>query len=229
MSRPSPPAKVASKSAIPEEVLAILGTPPIISGESEDDYFALLGRMGQAAGATDAIDWLMVEQACALAWTLRRLRIAKEKLIEHRRDSKMKRMADKAWAEKVYKATTDALAADDNMPKAEKEELLEAYLEHDDYRTGSADKQGLIEHMAALLEIDERRDPVDEDLALAMVIDDASENLKSLDALIEKAEDRFEKTLREIDRRHLHRAKLKAIVDDRDIDPAPAMRVVASN
>lgn len=229
MSKQTPPAKAGANSSIPEDLLAIFGAPPIISGESADDYFDLLGRMGLAAGAADAIDWLLVEQACALAWSLRRMRAAREKLVERRMDHNIMVAAEKAWTKEVLKAAWDRLATDDGVLKEEKEEVLDLIAQHDDYRTTHDDRRMSLDELAARFGIEIRRDQVDRDSALASAVNSASVDFKSLDGLIEKAEGRFEKTLREIDRRHLHHAKLRAIVDIGDAEPAPAMRVVASN
>jgi hypothetical protein len=69
--------KTRTTPAIPPEVRALLGPPPITSEEDGEGYARLEVGLAAAIQPTDAIEWIWLKDLADLVWEARRLRRAK--------------------------------------------------------------------------------------------------------------------------------------------------------
>jgi hypothetical protein len=63
-----------SCNSIPESFVSIMGDPPIIHGEDNATYMLLLKKLGAATAAYNIIDWMMVKDVADLTWQIIRMR-----------------------------------------------------------------------------------------------------------------------------------------------------------
>jgi hypothetical protein len=71
------------RAQIPEEVAGLLADPPILRGESPEQYFAQLVAIAQAIGAKDVIHWLWASEVAYHTWEIHRCQKIKLQLILH--------------------------------------------------------------------------------------------------------------------------------------------------
>jgi hypothetical protein len=62
-----------ARAQIPEEVAALLADPPILRGESPEQYLTQLVAIAQAIGAKDVIHWLWASEVAYHTWEIHRL------------------------------------------------------------------------------------------------------------------------------------------------------------
>ena len=74
---------VPADTLIPRSVLAVLGDPPLISGEDLGAYYSLLGQLGAECGALGILDWIWVKDIADLTWQILRMRQWMRVMIEN--------------------------------------------------------------------------------------------------------------------------------------------------
>ena len=76
-------------SPAPEDVVALLGPPPLLSTEDPQVYHDLLSRVVRAAAPRHMIDWILVRDFVDLTWEIQRIRRYKVMVIERERESRI--------------------------------------------------------------------------------------------------------------------------------------------
>src|SRR5215213_5054458 len=74
----------AETAALPQ-VIQLLGTPALTSGEKLEDYNIFLLELAKELRPTSLTEWLMVAEVAQLQWIMRRLRLAEVKLVDEPR------------------------------------------------------------------------------------------------------------------------------------------------
>jgi hypothetical protein len=74
------------KHGVPADILAIIAKPPLLKGESKDDYFELLAGIIDDLGASDRPEFLWAIRYADSTWEIIRLRRMRTLIIEHWRD-----------------------------------------------------------------------------------------------------------------------------------------------
>jgi hypothetical protein len=76
-------------SAAPEDVVVLLGPPPLLSTEDPQVYHDLLSRVVRVAAPRHMIDWILVRDFVDLTWEIQRIRRYKVMVIERERASQI--------------------------------------------------------------------------------------------------------------------------------------------
>jgi hypothetical protein len=190
--QPGTPAKVV---AVKPELLEILGPPPLLIGENEEEYRGLHDRVREAVAPADMLEELWVRDIVDNTWELLRLRREMAKLMDARRRWGLERTLEDlgvSFAER--KRIAEGWIIGDPVEKAEVKRLL---------KSAGLDA-GIIEAHA-----------------LAMRLDD----FERLDRMIALVEVRRNAAIREVDRHRdtVARRVREAIADveDLEFDDAP--------
>ena len=72
-----------------DDVVALLGPPPLLSTEDPQIYHDLLSRVVRAAGPRHMIEWILVRDFVDLTWEIQRIRRYKIMVIEGERESRI--------------------------------------------------------------------------------------------------------------------------------------------
>lgn len=193
-------------SKLPAEVLALIGHPALLESESEEDYYRLLKAMGDAAGAVDLIDWMLVDNACSCAWSLRQLR--------HARVDFLNSVVSEELIDDVENAHEETLSAIEDMIEEADEDIKPKLKKHLRLaREALDDDESPEKHFDEVRELMQVEFGTAKSFATSfakMIVRDATK-MEPIDRLIEKFEIRLERSLREIDRRHLNAVKIRLI------------------
>jgi hypothetical protein len=124
-------ATVPQSSAVLERVLG-LAAPPLVPGESEDQYANVAARVVAGAGPRDAIEELLIRDVIDLTWEIFRLRRAKAGILK----ASMYRGVESVMARLGYKDVSDSseawLAGDKHAKERVTRALTKAGLSIDD-------------------------------------------------------------------------------------------------
>lgn len=71
-----------ARAQLPEELAGFVGERPLIRGEDPERYDALFGRIADAVGPQDALEWLWVADITSAAWESHRARRLRAQLVE---------------------------------------------------------------------------------------------------------------------------------------------------
>ncbi len=75
-----------TKLAIPADILAVIARPPLLKGESKDEYFDLLAGIIEDFDARDRPEFLWAIQYADCTWEIIRVRRMRAGIIDHWRD-----------------------------------------------------------------------------------------------------------------------------------------------
>ena len=71
---PHLPAEVRTDDAVPADIRALLGEPPLLATEGPNDYDALLNALAREVRPCDIVEWLWVKDIADLTWEILRYR-----------------------------------------------------------------------------------------------------------------------------------------------------------
>jgi hypothetical protein len=174
---PNPSAVAIRKPTVPLKVRALLGTSWILKGEDPQLYEELLAQVGEAVGARDIVDWLLVSDYVALTWDLQRSRRIRDSLM---RDACSSVVFDILWSA-MPKGTPD-----------KEGDIVELYGLW--RKGGEAGYQRVAEKLA-------EQGITEADLS-ARAYANIAERLDEIDRQNERRENRQRALLQEIERRH---------------------------
>ena len=81
-----------SSPPFPQDLILILGDPPLLAGESREKYDGLLAAVAQSIMSRTDLDWMFVRDIADISWQILRLRrievaaielVQKEIVLEH--------------------------------------------------------------------------------------------------------------------------------------------------
>lgn len=169
---------------IPEDIRYLFDKRPIVFGESDALYEALLSRVAVAVSPNDVVDWLYVKDIVDFTWEIERLRRIHTATIENELESSLARLL-------VVKQSSDLVlsASGASLPSSERK-LARAFFSNQSKAkrevTSILAKKGL---------------EFDIDSLMAKAFSRKIEILEILGRMMASVEGRRDKTLREIDRR----------------------------
>jgi hypothetical protein len=76
----------------PKELVSLFADPPLVGGESREDYEKLFSALAVAAKPADTIAWVYVRDFTDLTWEIRRERWLKQRVIETARKAEVSRL-----------------------------------------------------------------------------------------------------------------------------------------
>jgi hypothetical protein len=212
------------ETRVPAEIRNVLGKPPLLANEDQNEYHYLLGELANEVRPSDIIEWLWVKDIADLTWEILRYRRIKT---AHTNGQFKSAIAQRALPglERDHKAAaqrgawTERLAAHREAPALacdEANRLANNYLT--DAKTGE--------------EVDARLKArgLDADAIMAESFIAAVPKLVAIDKMLESVELRRNLTLREIERRraflgHALRQASDKVVDS-DTPPGSSMPAV---
>lgn len=168
---------------IPEHIQCIFGPPPLIRGESSQDYHRLLAEIAASVAPTNIIEWIYVKDIVDLTWEIIRYRRAKSEVIELELP-----FAAAPFMQRVTTGESPAsLVATQNDYEEGQRLIIDAMIERPFEKTEAASV--LKEHGLALTSLS----------SAALVSKLAM--IEAIDRLITRAEKRRDTVLQEIERR----------------------------
>jgi hypothetical protein len=78
---PKPAEAGTAEPILPEDLLTYLGPASIIIGESQDDFMALIQRVGRDINPQDFVEWIWVKDIADMIWEARRIRRVRDAAI----------------------------------------------------------------------------------------------------------------------------------------------------
>jgi hypothetical protein len=113
------PAEVPSDIAVPAEIQALLGEPPLLANEEPSDYYALLVLLARDVKPTGVIEWLWVRDVADLTWDVMRYRRVKAAFFNQHFRFALERDRQAPQRRKAHLAALDAqLARYEGRPAA---------------------------------------------------------------------------------------------------------------
>jgi hypothetical protein len=205
-------AKGSSESKLRAPTLDLFGPPPILEGETEEDYGELHDRVFRALDPADFIEELWVRDIVDVRWNISRLRRMSSALLAAR----VRILVDHEAASLVE--TNPELMDGSKEQKQDMERLLDAGA-NCNFEARKAKYPRAAERYMKLWEAARSRLNLNELQATAMI--DEIDSIERIEALIIIAERRVDAVIRELDRHRtiqkLHhdiensRAKLKTV------------------
>ena len=172
------PREAELRPAVPPEVHALLGPPPLLPGEEGAAYESLLLAVAAAVKPKDILEWLFVQDIAASTWAEQRLRRLQMCLLADKIQSGLRDHLQRAFRA-AGKSSTDS----EKLAAAAATALIT-----NDQATVAATTKAL-------------REPVDAALISARALRDMLEVYTTLDRLITTASIRRQAVSREIERR----------------------------
>ncbi|WP_295843926.1 hypothetical protein [Tardiphaga sp.] len=186
-----------SSLAFPQDLILILGDPPLLAGESRDKYDGLLAAVAQSIMPRTDLDWMFVRDIADISWQILRLRRIEVAAIE---------LVQKEIVLEHLKSTRDASDV----------------VEHASYRIFSARDEAdrWARDPKARKKIDARLAAcgISSDAVLAMAYDRAAPQLGSIHSRIAYCERQRSAILRDIERRDETYARKLGAASDAVID-----------
>ncbi len=68
---------------LPADIVACMATPPLLTGESEEEYFALVAGLFEDFGASQRIEYLALIRYANCYWEIQRLELSRALIIGH--------------------------------------------------------------------------------------------------------------------------------------------------
>jgi hypothetical protein len=207
---PPPDAKASRASAsrsrttpaIPPVVRALLGPPPITSGENGEAYAQLEAGLAAAIRPIDAIEWIWLKDMADLIWDARRLRRAKRAILAVSRASSMRQLRDKETGDHA-KLSIEELRASEVLRALEVKYVLGVF-EESQIALPPAALSAIVDAVKGL---GERKIGAEADAELAQLTIESEayrlclQDLERLDRLVTVADVRRDTVLRDLYRR----------------------------
>jgi len=73
-----------SAPSIPDNIISLFGTPPVLGTEDAEEYWDLLRSFAQVIKPKNTVEWMWVNDVVYHSWNIRRLRGFKPLIVEER-------------------------------------------------------------------------------------------------------------------------------------------------